>query len=402
MPRLSLWKDGKHTADYKFFDQRINEMFTVGGVGINVHKYLGPNAASGETGDLADATQPNYTNQSEKNIQDFLFLENRDRKYDTSIYNMRGVYQPQSQDFDLSQFGLLNANDTLYIVFHHNEMVDILGRKIMNGDVLELQNLIDYEPLDDDLPATLKRYYVVQDATRASEGFSASWWSHLWRVKVTPLVDSQEYKDIINKINGSTDEEYNPEGTDTSLSDLLSQYNKNIEINDAIIAQAEEEVPESGYDTSRFYVVPTDENGKALNPKGKTSDDTSLVSDDSVNDTSNTRVTPSRDQQGYLVGDGLAPNGFPVSSGTTFPASPVRGDFALRLDYKPNRLFRYDGTRWVKVEDDVRTSLTPGAGNQTQRSGFVNNSNTYTTVDGKTYEERQGLSDVLTAKADNE
>ena len=402
MPRLSLWKDGKHTADYKFFDQRINEMFTVGGVGINVHKYLGPNAASGETGDLADATQPNYTNQSEKNIQDFLFLENRDRKYDTSIYNMRGVYQPQSQDFDLSQFGLLNANDTLYIVFHHNEMVDILGRKIMNGDVLELQNLIDYEPLDDDLPATLKRYYVVQDATRASEGFSATWWSHLWRVKVTPLVDSQEYKDIINKINGSTDEEYNPEGTDTSLSDLLSQYNKNIEINDAIIAQAEEEVPESGYDTSRFYVVPTDENGKALNPKGKTSDDTSLVSDDSVNDTSNTRVTPSRDQQGYLVGDGLAPNGFPVSSGTTFPASPVQGDFALRLDYKPNRLFRYDGTRWVKVEDDVRTSLTPGAGNQTQRSGFVNNSNTYTTVDGKTYEERQGLSDVLTAKADNE
>ena len=402
MPRLSLWKDGKHTADYKFFDQRINEMFTVGGVGINVHKYLGPNAASGETGDLADATQPNYTNQSEKNIQDFLFLENRDRKYDTSVYNMRGVYTPASQDFDLTQFGLLNANDTLYIVFHHNEMVDILGRKIMNGDVLELQNLIDYEPLDDDLPATLKRYYVVSDATRASEGFSASWWSHLWRVKVTPLVDSQEYKDIINKINGSTDEEYNPEGTDTSLSDLLSQYNKNIEINDAIIAQAEEEVPESGYDTSRFYVVPTDENGKALNPKGKTSDDTSLVSDDSENDTSNTRVTPRRDQQGYLVGDGLAPNGFPVSSGTTFPTNPVQGDFALRLDYKPNRLFRYDGTRWVKVEDDVRTNLTPGASNQTQRSGFVNNSNTYTTVDGKTYEERQGLSDVLTAKADNE
>ena len=402
MPRLSLWKDGKHTADYKFFDQNINEMFTVGGVGINVHKYLGPNAASGETGDLADATQPNYTNQSEKNIQDFLFLENRDRKYDTSVYNMRGVYTPASQDFDLTQFGLLNANDTLYIVFHHNEMVDILGRKIMNGDVLELQNLIDYEPLDDDLPATLKRYYVVSDATRASEGFSASWWSHLWRVKVTPLVDSQEYKDIINKINGSTDEEYNPEGTDTSLSDLLSQYNKNIEINDAIIAQAEEEVPESGYDTSRFYVVPTDENGKALNPKGKTTDDTSLVGDDAINSTDNTRVTPRRDQQGYLVGDGLAPNGFPVTSGTAFPTNPVQGDFALRLDYKPNRLFRYDGTRWVKVEDDVRTSLTPGASNQTQRSGFVNNTNTYTTVDGKTYDERQGLSDVLTAKADNE
>ena len=402
MPRLSLWKDGKHTADYKFFDQNINEMFTVGGVGINVHKYLGPNAASGETGDLADATQPKYTNQSEKNIQDFLFLENRDRKYDTSIYNMRGVYTPASQDFDLTQFGLMNATDTVFITFHYNEMINILGRKIMNGDVLEFQNLVDYHPLDEDIPATLKRYYVVQDATRDAQGFSASWWSHLWRCKVTPLVDSQEYKDIIDKINASTDEEYNPEGTDTSLSELLSQYNKNIEINDVIIAQAEAEVPESGYDTSRFYVVPTDENGKALNPKGKTTDDTSLVGDDAINSTDNTRVTPRRDTQGYLVGDGLAPNGFPVSSGTTFPTNPVQGDFALRLDYRPNRLFRYDGTRWVKVEDDVRTSLTPGASNQTQRSGFVNNTNTYTTVDGKTYDERQGLSDVLTAKADNE
>ena len=42
MPRLSLWRDGKHTNDYKFFDRRISEMFTVGGTGILIHKYLGP------------------------------------------------------------------------------------------------------------------------------------------------------------------------------------------------------------------------------------------------------------------------------------------------------------------------------------------------------------------------
>ena len=45
----------------------------------------------------------------------------------------------------------------------------------------------------------------------------------------------------------------------------------------------------------------------------------------------------------------------------------------MRLDYVPNRLFRYDGKRWVKIEDAVRTNLTPGAQNTTQRSGFVNN-----------------------------
>jgi hypothetical protein len=51
----------------------------------------------------------------------------------------------------------------------------------------------------------------------------------------------------------------------------------------------------------------------------------------------------------------------------------VTGDYFLRLDYVPNRLFRYDSRRWVKIEDGLRTNLTPGPTNTTQRSGFVNN-----------------------------
>ena len=43
MPRLSMWRDN-HTNDYKFFDQRISETFTIGGTGILLHKYLGPTA----------------------------------------------------------------------------------------------------------------------------------------------------------------------------------------------------------------------------------------------------------------------------------------------------------------------------------------------------------------------
>ena len=39
--RLSLWKDGKHSNDYKFMDRRISEMFTIGGTGVLLHKYLG-------------------------------------------------------------------------------------------------------------------------------------------------------------------------------------------------------------------------------------------------------------------------------------------------------------------------------------------------------------------------
>ena len=142
----------------------------------------------------ASAAQPSYTNQSELNIQDLLWQENRDRKYDTNVYKMRGIYQRADQDFDLSQFGLFLATGTIFMVFHLRDMVDMIGRKLMSGDVLELQHLTDYDALNQDVPAALKRYYVVSDGSFASEGFSPTWWPHLWRVKINPLVDSQEYK----------------------------------------------------------------------------------------------------------------------------------------------------------------------------------------------------------------
>ena len=41
MPRISMWKEGTHSNDFKFFDRNIKEQFTVGGTGIHVHKYLG-------------------------------------------------------------------------------------------------------------------------------------------------------------------------------------------------------------------------------------------------------------------------------------------------------------------------------------------------------------------------
>ena len=108
MPRLSLYKPEKGN-DYTFMDKQIHEMFTVGGTDIFVHKYLGPNNP-----DEADATadQPRYDAVKETNIQDMLFLENRDRKYDPDIYTMRGIYNVQDIDFDMSQFGLFLANDT--------------------------------------------------------------------------------------------------------------------------------------------------------------------------------------------------------------------------------------------------------------------------------------------------
>ena len=41
MPRLSLYRPNR-TNDYQFFDRTIHEQFTVGGLDIYVHRYLGP------------------------------------------------------------------------------------------------------------------------------------------------------------------------------------------------------------------------------------------------------------------------------------------------------------------------------------------------------------------------
>ena len=389
MPRLSLWKDGQHSNDYKFMDRRISEMFTIGGTGILLNKYLGPIQQTGST----DATQPDYLNQSEKNIQDLLWVENRDRKYDQDVYKMRGIYQRADQDFDLSQFGLFLQTGTIFMTFHLRDMVDTIGRKLIAGDVLELQHLKDYDALDTDLPAALKRYYVVGDASFASEGFSPTWWPHLWRVKLNPLVDSQEYKDILDKIKAGP-------ATDTPVGQILSTYDKYLNINQAIIQQAEFDVPVSGYDTSSFYNLPTTQAGDATG-RPITADNATLEADNLSPSTDRGVASPSSKVQGYLTGDGQAPNGLITGAGTGFPAHPAEGDYFLRLDYLPNRLFRFNGQVWHRIEDSVRTNLTPGSDNKTQRMSYVNNTTTYTDKLGQPHNELQPLSKIFTPKADN-
>ena len=366
MPRLSLYRPEKGN-DYKFMDRRISEMFTVGGVDIHLHKYLGPlnqpftsNTEPGTSSTLSTGVT---------GIQDLLFLENRDRKYDSSIYTMRTIYRINDNDFDLTQFGLFLTGDTMFAVFHLNDMIESIGRKIMVGDVLELPNLASFFPLDEGLPVALKRFYVVNDASRAAEGFAQTWYPHLWRVKLQPLVDSQEYKDILNQIAG--------ENTTDTLADVLSTYNKFIDINDAIVTRAEGDVPKSGYDTSAIYTEAVDQNGMPADPGALDASVTTDDASDTNHDASAQSLTSTKKVEGYLTGDAIPPNGASVSAGIAFPTVPKLGQYFLRLDYVPNRLFRYDGKRWAKIEDAVRTNLTPGDQNTTQRSSFVNDTNKF-------------------------
>lgn len=480
MARLSLWKDGRHTNDYKFMDRRISEIFTISGTGVLVHKYLGthtdgekitvtedtevsdttiptldgeqvvtripvsdtskinigdvisgpgiPGCAkviakdkdsitidNGITLPLPEGTQlsvtvdpskPNYLNDSAMNIQDLLFLENRNRKYDPDVYKMRGIYQVTDSDFDLSQFGLFLSVGTLFMVFHLNDMIDILGRKIMNGDVLELQHLMDYDVMvEEDIPTALKRFYVVSDCSRASEGYGPHWWPHLWRCKLNPLVDSQEYKDILDNIMVDTDGDGVP---DKKVGNELSNIDFLYKINDAVICQANSDVPRSGYDTSSFYIRPLENNDPCGYPVNNFSD---LTADNDNIDASNIGHTvdsepnkPTHTIHQYLTGDGLAPNGWPVVVGVAFPTEPREGDYCLRTDYEPKRLFRFTNNRWKYIEDVQRTIIGQDPRNDTQLGTFIHNDKTYTTYDSDdnpmVQPERQSISKILRPKAD--
>jgi len=384
MPRLSLYKPEKG-HDYTFLDKTVVEMFTVGGTDVFVHKYLGPkNPAE------ADATsdKPRYDSVKETNIQDMLFLENRDRKYDSSIYSLRGIYNVQDIDFDMSQFGLFLQNDTLFMTIPITSSVKTLGRKVMPGDVFELPHLKDEYALND-FNVALKRFYVVEDVNRAAEGFSASWYPHLYRVKLKQIYDSQEFKEILQKDAGA--------GDGKTLRDVLSTYEKEMQISNAVVAQAEANTKKAGYDTTNLYTLQVDDKGK---PELVTTDTSTL--DTTTHNTLTDRInqTPSKSgYDGYLLGDGLAPNGEVFGFGISFPSTSDKGDYFLRTDFLPNRLFRYDGGRWIKMEDNVRMTLSNTDTRSNLKGTFVNNTKT-STIGGETVTERQALSQALKPKAD--
>lgn len=462
MPRLSLYRPEKGN-DFRFIDRSAWEMFQVGGTDVLVHRYIGTGAAiQGDT-----PSTPTYATDNVANIQDLLFLENRDRKYDPDIYVMRGVYNISDIDFNLSQFGLFLQNDTIFITFHITDTVEKLGRKIIAGDVIELPHLKDEYALND-LTFALKRFFVIDEVSRAAEGFSATWYPHLYRAKCKPLVDSQEFKQILDGIADSDAYQgtYNstityypgdivladngkkyqvirevtgiapPNNTYFALADTLrdvvSTYEKEMQITSAVLDQAEADVPRSGYDTSKYYTLQRNADGVVelatvdagsvtVDAQTQATDENGVPQIDAdgnpiyVGQTASSVILPSDGDgyNGYLTKDGVPPNGAPFTAGISFPANPVNGQFALRTDYLPNRLFRYDGLRWRKFEDNVRMTMSnlgasdvaagePFAGKdvrKTQKATFINNP-TVSTIDGHVVKQKQSLSKALRPEAD--
>ena len=176
----------------------------------------------------------------------------------------------------------------------------------------------------------------------------------MWRCKLGPISDSQEYRDII----GYGDEE-------DDLRNVISTYKDEIDISDAIVQQAENNVPHDPYYAAGAHLF-VDENAKG------------------------------KPFIGTIEG---APNGAQLlGSGITFPLASSDGDYFLRTDFNPSRIFKKSGNRWVKIADDTKRVFSSA---NRILDGFINNTTQTTNTDGTVTDERTNLSKVVKPKTDN-
>jgi hypothetical protein len=361
MPKLSLWNSGRRDNDHNFINRHNKEYFFISGTCVYLAKYLGPHTQGGMLGDEKDATITDNPNPTETTIQDILFLENRDRKYSQETYELRACYNVQDNEFDLRAQGLFLTNDSLFLEFHTDSVVDSIGRKIMPGDVLELPHLRDDLLLDKNDPA-LNKWYVVKDVNRAAGGFGSTWYSYTLRVKVEPMTVSQEFKDILQR--EIVDADFNPTGF--TLAEILGNNKALDKINVDLVKQANEDVNGRYFDTRQFWFVPgADESYPWI-----------------------------------FCGDGIPPNGATLlGSGTSWPFNPTNGDYFFRTDYQPPKgvLFQFKDGAWIPQEVNHRGKEWKIA-NQI-RDNFINNDEIETAPDGTKFEQKIALNNAIKPRA---
>jgi len=367
MPPLSLWRgQAVRTNDFKFFDRVIAEMYTVGGTEFYIHKSIGVYQQATGTNDtlqldfnISGEPDPSTT------IQDVLNMENRDRKYDPNVYSLRGHYQVGDMEFDLRQFGLFLSNDTIFITFHLSKMIDMLGRKLISGDVIEILHQREDAVLG--LDVAINRYYVIEDGTKPAEGYSPTWWPHLWRVKCNPITDSSEFRDIMSAplldASGDPVAALDGNGGTATVGDALSTRAAENKISDAIAAAAQAEVPFHYFQTQQLYILP----GTNPNVVGS-----QIIGDNEI-----------------WTGNGIPPNGSkPVATGESWPATPLNGDYILRTDWCPAQLFQFNNSVWYRIQTDFRKQWLPATDGLVS---FINNKTITTLQNGVQMPEQQNL-----------
>jgi hypothetical protein len=388
MARISLWSPVKG-ADFLFVDQTIGENFRIAGDAVLVHEYLGP------TTDANGNTDTDITT-----VQDVLFLTNANRKYNPNVIELRGHHEPQDVTYDLSQFGVFLSSDVIRITFHYNDMLDSLGRKLIAGDVLEFPSMRDVPIFDN--AVGINRYYVVQDALYAAKGYGQKWFPHIWLVRAKQMTSSPEFSEIIDQAGSgqtgggvgqgigimppgftdTSDPDGNPgTGCNPDIKNSLDLFCEIIKITDEIVAEAQRNAffDPKFFESANLYIYIDPNTGYPIIGSNYFSGDGAPPN----------LSTDNRDN--------LIPSGPLVGAGITFPPGMTDGQYYLRLDYYPERLFQKQGNCYKLIEVNVLKIWT--AYNRVLDT-FIDNNKDTVLSDGTIIPEKQALSQVVKQKVD--
>lgn len=275
-------------------------------------------------------------------IQDQLFMENRDRDYSKQSVQFKVAYQPFDAISDLSKFGF-QVSDVYSFTTVFSTMVKALGRPIVVGDILEVPSEMQY---DHNLKP-VRKFLEVTDTSWASDGYTTAWRPITFKFQASQVIASQENRDIL----GTADTQKYVVDDGTFFDGIEQIQTGPLTATEAVGAEALQKVPETGTNVREVASGMSRHGGQG-----------------------------SYDGRDTYVEDGLPPDGQTYTEGFKLPDVSVAqdGDF-FRLNYDPRmnipaRLYKFNAlkNKWLYVETDrrnERNSMKPSQRemfNQTQ------------------------------------
>ena len=269
------------------------------------------------------------------NIQDKIFMENRDRDYNEFAIHMKCSYTPVDVLANSMKFGFMGEEQ--YIIEVSFAMtVAKLGRPFVIGDIIQLPSETQYTP---SLQPRLK-YLEIIDVAWSVNGYTATWVPTMQRLIAKQAYASQETQDIYGKLTRNVD---NSELWD-NIDKKDAKYQDYSDITQTIKADANTAVPQDGTDYADAPVL-----SDALLQYGR---DHGIPLH---------KLSRRRHPHGI---DAMPPNGLPYTQGDTFPENPANGDYHRQTfstvgNNIPVRLHRWSSVKksWIFLEVDHRFRL---------------------------------------------
>lgn len=306
---------GRFNKDAEFLDGIAREQINYGGVLVHVFRLKGTFDQNRD--ELGIRTDPGIMEATDigsfLGIQDTILGENRDREYDwDDIPRIRGIYQVSQNDLEYARFGLAGlTNNIITMEFHIRETEELLGRRFIPGDVVEMPHLREVG-IDG---RVANRWYEVASVVKSPQGWDPTYAFHVLGVILRPLRDAQEFIDIFER-----EDEYGK-----TIRDQTSNRAALLDITANNQSIAEAQAPTTWWDNTRLYIDPED---KTLRPE-------------------------------WTTDDARPPNAIPVDAGPSFPAEPVEFQYFVRNNVVPNRLYQFYDTRWHIKEIDRKREWQP-------------------------------------------